>query len=92
MCHQDFPRSPVTFREALDSMPYSLVATSDIVTWARILELGSGIGLLGLLVATLQKLARSSYNHSQNGSCIYLTDVDDDVLARCSSNLRLPCS
>jgi len=52
-----------------------------------ILELGSGIGFLGIIVGTLQ-LAKGS---SQSGS-LWLTDVSDEVLQRCRENLSLPCS
>ncbi|ELU38773.1 putative methyltransferase domain-containing protein [Rhizoctonia solani AG-1 IA] len=52
----------------------------------RVLELGSGVGLLGLLVATLQQLSRPTV--VEQSSCIYMTDVDDDVLARCGLNVR----
>jgi methylase of polypeptide subunit release factors len=76
--------------EALDSFPNALTLPSDTVSSARVLELGSGAGLLGLLVATIQQLNRPT--DTEQASCIYLTDIDDDVLARCALNIRLPCS
>lgn len=52
----------------------------------RILELGSGVGFLGIVIASLQ-MSEPAYPAS-----VWLTDVNSDVLARCSANLSLPCS
>ncbi|KAJ1301496.1 hypothetical protein OPQ81_008752 [Rhizoctonia solani] len=78
-----------TWRASLDLSEW-ILQNHDIISSARVLELGSGVGLLGLLVATLQQLARPT--DAKQTSCIYLTDVDDEVLARCKSNIRLPCN
>ena len=52
------------------------------------LELGSGTGFLGLIVADIQ------ISHGGVSECpfLYLTDVNDDVLRQCSENTQLPCS
>ena len=55
----------------------------------RVLELGCGVGYLGLVVATIQ-LNASDLEISQ--SSVWLTDVNDVVLSRCRENLNLPCS
>ncbi|KEP53428.1 putative methyltransferase [Rhizoctonia solani 123E] len=78
-----------TWRAGLDLSEW-ILQNYHIIASARVLELGSGVGLLGLLVATLQQLARPA--DVKQTSCIYMTDVDDDVLARCTSNVRLPCN
>jgi protein-lysine N-methyltransferase EEF2KMT len=53
-----------------------------------ILELGSGTGFLGLIVADIQ------ISHGGVTGCpiLYLTDVNEDVLRQCSENTQLPCS
>jgi len=53
-----------------------------------VLELGSGTGFLGLIVADIQ------ISHGGVTGCpiLYLTDVDEDVLRQCSENTQLPCS
>ncbi|QRW24556.1 methyltransferase domain protein [Rhizoctonia solani] len=76
-----------TWRASLDLSEW-ILQNHHIVSSARVLELGSGVGLLGLLVATLQQLSRPTV--VEQSSCIYMTDVDDDVLARCGLNVRLP--
>ncbi|THH33146.1 hypothetical protein EUX98_g1047 [Antrodiella citrinella] len=62
-----------------------LTSHSDLVSGKSVLELGSGIGLLGIVVATLQV-------RSQLSSRLCLTDVRPDVLDRCQNNLTLPCN
>ncbi|CEL53781.1 Protein FAM86A OS=Bos taurus GN=FAM86A PE=2 SV=2 [Rhizoctonia solani AG-1 IB] len=78
-----------TWRASLDLSEW-ILQNQYTVSSARVLELGSGAGLLGLLVATIQQLNRPT--DTEQASCIYLTDIDDDVLARCALNIRLPCS
>ena len=69
-----------------------LVVTSDLISddagYVRktVLELGSGVGFLGIVVATIQ-LAQS-----RTVGSMHLTDVNPDVLTRCAANLRLSCS
>lgn len=53
----------------------------------RILELGSGIGFLGSVMASLQLLERPL-----DPGTLWLSDINDSVLARCRDNTRLPCS
>ncbi|KAF7302573.1 hypothetical protein HMN09_00891800 [Mycena chlorophos] len=62
-----------------------LIRHPDLVRGKRILELGSGIGFLGAVVATLQVL-----NHEHGA--VWLSDVNETVLARCQDNVRLPCN
>lgn len=58
----------------------------DLVRSKSLLELGSGAGLLGIIAANLQ------LSELPSCQCIYLTDVNPEVLARCSKNVNLPCS
>jgi len=64
---------------------------TEIVTSTRVLELGSGIGFLGIVVAILQCLNQTTEEFRKSGS-LYLTDINDEVLQRCHDNLNLPCS
>ncbi|KAF8079091.1 putative methyltransferase-domain-containing protein [Lyophyllum atratum] len=54
----------------------------------RILELGSGTGFLGIIITRLQQ------SSSPNTPCsaLWLTDVNEDVLARCRDNIQMPCN
>lgn len=55
----------------------------------RVLELGCGVGYLGLVVAAIQLNAPDPENFA---SSVWLTDVNEVVLSRCRKNLNLPCS
>ncbi|KAH8102379.1 hypothetical protein BXZ70DRAFT_776144 [Cristinia sonorae] len=75
----------------LTTWPASMVLANfltmhrETVQGKSIVELGSGIGLLGIIMATVQV-------QSQSSSTLCLTDGRPDVLRRCQSNLSLPCS
>ena len=60
---------------------------AELVIGRRILELGCGIGFLGIIAGSIQASASSP-----NTSSLWLTDVNERVLRRCEHNLRLPCS
>jgi len=63
-----------------------LIANPDTVKNRRVLELGSGIGFLGLVVADLQLDANpGSYS-------LTMTDVNSEVLSRCRDNFQLSCN
>lgn len=68
----------------------------DIFKNSRILELGSGAGFLGILLAQLQieSLGRPESGNIINTDkpSLYLTDLNEQVLKRCESNVKLPCS
>lgn len=51
-----------------------------------VLELGSGVGFLGLIIAVLQLTVPS------RPARVRLTDVNPLVLKRCDENILLPCS
>jgi methylase of polypeptide subunit release factors len=53
-----------------------------------VLELGSGTGFLGLIIADIQV----NYGGVTGLPILYLTDVNEDVLRQCSENTRLSCS
>lgn len=53
-----------------------------------VLELGSGAGFLGLMVADIQV----SSGEVTELLALHLTDVNEDVLRRCHENTQLPCS
>jgi len=65
-----------------------LIENPTIVINRTVLELGSGTGFLGLIVADIQV---------GNGTAVgcpalHLTDVNEDVLRRCRENTQLPCN
>ncbi|KJA28651.1 hypothetical protein HYPSUDRAFT_177918 [Hypholoma sublateritium FD-334 SS-4] len=66
-----------------------LILHPDLVSSKCIMELGSGIGFLGIIVASLQQLHESTLK--EKGSC-WLTDINDEVLNRCRNNVNLPCN
>lgn len=53
----------------------------------RVLELGCGVGFLGIVIAALQ-----TQDEGHFPSSLHLTDSNDTVLSRCRDNFRLPCS
>ncbi|KAK0208676.1 hypothetical protein DFS33DRAFT_1380177 [Desarmillaria ectypa] len=71
---------------------------TNSLEWVRdtcVLELGSGIGFLGMIVGSLQMLAGSPTDIPPGDAprtMLHLTDVDSEVIARCISNIKLPCS
>ena len=67
----------------------TLYCLIERVRGKRVLELGSGVGYLGLVVAAIQLDAPNQANPE---SPIWLTDVNNTVLSRCRDNLDLPCS
>ncbi|PBL00670.1 hypothetical protein ARMGADRAFT_1006815 [Armillaria gallica] len=72
-----------------------IISHPDWVRDARVLELGSGIGFLGMIVGSVQMLARLPTDIPQGSTprpMLHLTDVDSEVIARCISNIKLPCN
>ncbi|KAJ3845499.1 putative methyltransferase-domain-containing protein [Lentinula raphanica] len=63
-----------------------LIQNPSVVEGKRVLELGSGIGYLGIIVASLQRLA------FKDSSSLWLTDVNDSVLSQCRQSIQLPCN
>lgn len=61
----------------------------DLILQKRILELGSGIGFMGIVMASLQMLSRASDVILPK---LWLTDVDETVLSVCRRNIGLPCN
>lgn len=57
----------------------------------NVLELGSGTGFIGILVASLQ-LHAATPPFDRKMPSVYMTDVNSTVLVRCQNNVRLPCS
>ncbi|KAG8836700.1 hypothetical protein FRC18_010847 [Serendipita sp. 400] len=55
--------------------------------FGRVLELGCGVGLLGIVIASLQ----SGCNTGEEDQCaLHLTDIDDGVVKTCHFNMTLP--
>ncbi|KAI0049273.1 hypothetical protein FA95DRAFT_1538540 [Auriscalpium vulgare] len=65
-----------------------LIDHPDTVRGHRVLELGSGAGFLGLVIACLQQ--QDGQGGRRSGLC--LTDVNEVVLQRCAQNVNLPCN
>ncbi|KZV74104.1 hypothetical protein PENSPDRAFT_749600 [Peniophora sp. CONT] len=64
------------------------IAHSDIIQDCTVLELGSGTGFLGIVVASLQVLC-----HNVGAlPAVALTDINETVIERCIDNVRLPCN
>ncbi|TCD62154.1 hypothetical protein EIP91_007282 [Steccherinum ochraceum] len=62
-----------------------LTSNADFIEGKSALELGCGIGLLGMVIATMQSRRTAA-------STLCLTDVRPDVLQRCEENLALECN
>lgn len=75
-----------------------LVEHTDLVARRAVLELGSGTGFLGILIASLHlrfdltSAAPTNFSQSADPPTIYLTDVNPCVLDRCQHNTKLPCN
>ncbi|KAJ7201323.1 hypothetical protein GGX14DRAFT_524451 [Mycena pura] len=70
-----------------------LIHNPALVQRKRILELGSGIGFLGSVVASLQLLVSGSDTSGfASPGMVCLSDVNDAVLLRCRDNVHLPCN
>lgn len=61
----------------------------EYVRGKRVLELGCGVGYLGLVIAAIQLNSPDLENSEPS---VWLTDMNDVVLSRCRGNLNLPCS
>ncbi|KAH8997412.1 hypothetical protein EDB92DRAFT_2101464, partial [Lactarius akahatsu] len=65
-----------------------LIRNPILLANKSVLELGSGSGFLGLIVADIQVC----HGGSTGSSVLYLTDVNEDALRRCHENTQLPCN
>ncbi|KAI0640005.1 hypothetical protein C8Q77DRAFT_1084036 [Trametes polyzona] len=63
-----------------------LLSRPELVQGKNVLELGCGVGFLGIVTASIQLESESG-----PGS-LWLTDVHEPVLQRCQENLQLPCN
>jgi len=63
-----------------------------LVKGKRVLEIGSGAGLLGSIVGALQQCQNLDGDEAEHRYALYLTDIREDVLRRCQNNVRLPCN
>jgi hypothetical protein len=75
------------FFECLSNPHPTICSSTEIIAHKRILELGCGAGFMGIVVATLQKLVAPQENHA-----LWLSDINEEVLARCYNNVQLTCS
>jgi hypothetical protein len=81
-------QNPSTTVTCATSLFLCLPAHPAILVNKSVLELGSGAGFLGLIVADIQV----SSGGMTRQPALYLTDVNEDVLRRCQENTQLPCS
>ncbi|KAJ7157089.1 hypothetical protein C8R46DRAFT_1165547 [Mycena filopes] len=65
-----------------------LIRNPALVHRKRVLELGSGVGFLGSVVASLQLLA----GRREDVGTLTMSDINDSVLMRCRDNVQLPCN
>ncbi|KAA1467778.1 hypothetical protein DENSPDRAFT_832917 [Dentipellis sp. KUC8613] len=65
-----------------------LASQPNLVVNRNVVELGAGSGFLGIFIAHLQL----DHGDAKGMPSICLTDVNDEVLQRCSNNIRLPCN
>ncbi|THH01115.1 hypothetical protein EW145_g6969, partial [Phellinidium pouzarii] len=70
--------------------------TRNSLMSSRVLELGSGVGFLGIIIAQLQ-IGSPSLNPNDDipkmsRVSLYLTDSNAQVLSRCKNNINLPCN
>ncbi|KAH9486393.1 Protein-lysine N-methyltransferase EEF2KMT [Psilocybe cubensis] len=72
-------------------LSHYVIKHPEVITSRRVLELGSGIGFLGIVVASLQKFWESK-DQSSPLSSLFLTDVNNEVLLRCRDNINLSCN
>ncbi|KAI9570179.1 putative methyltransferase-domain-containing protein [Boletus coccyginus] len=79
-----------TWKASLALAQY-LIQHPYLVDSSNVLELGSGTGFIGILVASLQ-LHAPIPPFGRNMPSVYLTDVNSTVLARCQNNVRLLCN
>ncbi|EJD03748.1 uncharacterized protein FOMMEDRAFT_167074 [Fomitiporia mediterranea MF3/22] len=68
-----------------------LVSNWSVLKSSRIFELGSGAGFLGIIIAQLQKEDLKQPDHGVQ-AYLCLSDLNENVLARCEQNVRLPCN
>lgn len=66
-----------------------LLHNPDLVR-AQVLELGCGVGLLGTTIRILQCAYEKQNSLNGEKYSIHMTDIDEDVLSTCRSNLLLP--
>jgi len=69
-----------------------LISHPECVEKKRVLELGSGTGFLGIIVASLQQLYHSQNEDIHGNGSLWLTDVNDEALIRCRDNAQLLCN
>jgi len=65
-----------------------LVRNPTLLAHKSVLELGSGTGFLGLIVADIHV----GHGGTTGSSVLHLTDANEDVLRRCHENMQLPCN
>ncbi|KAK7063811.1 protein-lysine N-methyltransferase EFM3 [Favolaschia claudopus] len=69
-----------------------LIHNPALVQGKRILELGAGIGFLGIIVGSLQLHGSSSESDTSSPGAIWMSDVNESVLSRCKDNFNLACN
>lgn len=70
-------------------MAQYLLKNPDLIVNRKVLDFGSGIGFLGTVIGAVQVLSCPPDTPHPK---VWLTDVDDTVLALCRDNVNLPCN
>ncbi|KZT57895.1 hypothetical protein CALCODRAFT_508470 [Calocera cornea HHB12733] len=78
-----------TWRSAL-WMAEWLLDNADVVRRETVLELGSGTGFLGILIAQIQ--LRSVTPSGSRAGEVWMTDNSEAAMERCAANVHLPCN
>ncbi|KAF9566898.1 hypothetical protein CPC08DRAFT_681596 [Agrocybe pediades] len=68
-----------------------LIKHPELIMSKRVLELGSGVGFLGILSASIQ-VNGEEVSSSPSRPSLWLTDVNEEVLSRCHDNVSLACN
>ena len=85
---ETFNSTGLTLWRAAEHLCHYLIRNSETIENKRVLELGCGLGLVGLLAHKLQLLQSTEKQLPMDVSAVYLTDGDTDALAQLRANVK----